>query len=182
MRTDLVLDALRMALARRRRGADVELVHHSDAGRNTRRSRSPRSSTTRVLGVDRVGRRRLRQRPGRELRRLFKTELIADRVWPSPRTARAGDRRMRRLVQPRPPARNARRHPARRVRNSARPPTAGFPATDRSRHSRRGPQIAITGIDVSANASTTRQTAVSALTDRRPASPATHSLDRRKPT
>ena len=32
MRTTLVLDALRMALARRRRGADVELVHHSDAG------------------------------------------------------------------------------------------------------------------------------------------------------
>src|SRR3954467_6456684 len=32
MRTDLVLDALRMALSRRRRGADVELVHHSDAG------------------------------------------------------------------------------------------------------------------------------------------------------
>src|SRR3954452_14625252 len=32
MRTDLVLDALRMALSRRRAGADVELVHHSDAG------------------------------------------------------------------------------------------------------------------------------------------------------
>jgi putative transposase len=32
MRTDLVLDALRMALARRSPGADVELVHHSDAG------------------------------------------------------------------------------------------------------------------------------------------------------
>jgi putative transposase len=32
MRTDLVLDALRMALSRRRHGADVELVHHSDAG------------------------------------------------------------------------------------------------------------------------------------------------------
>ncbi len=32
MRTDLVLDALRMALARRGPGADVELVHHSDAG------------------------------------------------------------------------------------------------------------------------------------------------------
>ena len=29
MRTDLVLDALRMALSRRRAGADVELVHHS---------------------------------------------------------------------------------------------------------------------------------------------------------
>lgn len=32
MRTDLVLDALRMALTRRRSGADVELIHHSDAG------------------------------------------------------------------------------------------------------------------------------------------------------
>ncbi len=32
MRTDLVLDALRMALAVRQRGADVDLVHHSDAG------------------------------------------------------------------------------------------------------------------------------------------------------
>ena len=32
MRTDLVLDALRMALTRRDTGADVELVHHSDAG------------------------------------------------------------------------------------------------------------------------------------------------------
>jgi putative transposase len=32
MRTTLVLDALRMALARRRHGADVELVHHSDRG------------------------------------------------------------------------------------------------------------------------------------------------------
>jgi transposase InsO family protein len=32
MRTDLVLDALRMGLARRRHGADVELIHHSDAG------------------------------------------------------------------------------------------------------------------------------------------------------
>jgi hypothetical protein len=32
MRTTLVLDALRMALARRDAGADVELVHHSDRG------------------------------------------------------------------------------------------------------------------------------------------------------
>jgi putative transposase len=32
MRTDLVLDALRMALTRRQAGADVELIHHSDAG------------------------------------------------------------------------------------------------------------------------------------------------------
>src|SRR4051812_13150018 len=32
MRTDLVLDALRMALHRRDPGADVELIHHSDRG------------------------------------------------------------------------------------------------------------------------------------------------------
>lgn len=32
MRTDLVLDALRMALTTRRHGADVRLVHHSDRG------------------------------------------------------------------------------------------------------------------------------------------------------
>ena len=32
MRTTLVLDALRMALHQREPGADVELVHHSDAG------------------------------------------------------------------------------------------------------------------------------------------------------
>lgn len=32
MRTTLVLDALRMALAQRRAGADLELVHHSDRG------------------------------------------------------------------------------------------------------------------------------------------------------
>jgi putative transposase len=32
MRTDLVLDALRMALGLRDPGADVQLVHHSDAG------------------------------------------------------------------------------------------------------------------------------------------------------
>jgi transposase InsO family protein len=32
MRTDLVLDALRMALTRRQAGAELQLVHHSDAG------------------------------------------------------------------------------------------------------------------------------------------------------
>src|SRR4051812_35499012 len=39
-RTDLVLDALRMALAQRRAGADVALVHHSDAGSRARFNRS----------------------------------------------------------------------------------------------------------------------------------------------
>jgi putative transposase len=48
MRTDLVLDALRMALARRKHGADVELIHHSDAGSqgSTPRTTTARPSTT----------------------------------------------------------------------------------------------------------------------------------------
>jgi putative transposase len=44
MRTDLVLDALRMALHRRGPGADVELIHHSDRGSqgSTRASTTPK--------------------------------------------------------------------------------------------------------------------------------------------
>jgi putative transposase len=40
MRTTLVLDALRLALHQRGPGADVELVHHSDRGSQTRLKRS----------------------------------------------------------------------------------------------------------------------------------------------
>jgi putative transposase len=47
MRTDLVLDALRMALTRRQHGADVDLIHHSDAGSQ---GELIRSSQHRVLG------------------------------------------------------------------------------------------------------------------------------------
>jgi len=46
MRTDLVLDALRMALPRRRAGADLDLVHHSDAGSRYTSLPSSRNSTT----------------------------------------------------------------------------------------------------------------------------------------
>ena len=46
MRTDLVLDALRMALHQRGPGADVELVHHSDRAVNTRAATTPRRSPT----------------------------------------------------------------------------------------------------------------------------------------
>ena len=45
MRTDLVLDALRMALTRRPPGADVELIHHSDAGSQYTSSRSGKNLT-----------------------------------------------------------------------------------------------------------------------------------------
>lgn len=43
MRTDLVLDALRMARGTREHGADVDLVHHSDAAR-TSASAAPKNS------------------------------------------------------------------------------------------------------------------------------------------
>jgi putative transposase len=36
MRTDLVLDVLRMALGQHGGGADVELIHHSDRGSQRR--------------------------------------------------------------------------------------------------------------------------------------------------
>jgi transposase InsO family protein len=85
MRTDLVLDALRMALTRRHAGADVELMHHSDAGRNTPATRSRRSSTTTPCS------RRSGQSATPSINALaesfvdsFKTELIRDRVWQTP--------------------------------------------------------------------------------------------------
>jgi hypothetical protein len=47
MRTDLVLDALRMALSRREQGADVQLIHHSDAGSQGGFNRSSQRSVRR---------------------------------------------------------------------------------------------------------------------------------------
>jgi putative transposase len=58
MRTTLVLDALRMALARRRAGADVALVHHSDAGSLHQCRLHPDPDRSRRAGVDRDRRRR----------------------------------------------------------------------------------------------------------------------------
>jgi putative transposase len=51
MRTDLVLDALRMALSRRAAGADVELVHHSDAGSQAGLKRSSQHQAFGELSV-----------------------------------------------------------------------------------------------------------------------------------
>lgn len=82
MRTDLVLDALRMALTRRGPGADVALVHHSDAG-----SQYTSFDYTQTLddhgvlasigtvgdGYDNAA--------AESFVDSFKTELIRDRVW-----------------------------------------------------------------------------------------------------
>jgi transposase InsO family protein len=82
MRTTLVLDALRMALAQRRAGADVALVHHSDRG-----SQYTSVDYTQTLADNRVA-----QSVGsigdaydnamaESFLDSFKVELIKDRVW-----------------------------------------------------------------------------------------------------
>jgi putative transposase len=82
MRTTLVLDALRMALSRRRRGADVELVHHSDAGSQyTSIDFTQTLDDHDVLGsIGSVGD-ALDNALAESFVDSFKTELIADRVW-----------------------------------------------------------------------------------------------------
>jgi putative transposase len=82
MRTDLVLDALRMALTRRPPGADVELVHHSDAGSQyTSFAFQQELDDHRVLqSIGSVGD-AYDNAMAESFVDTFKTELIADRVW-----------------------------------------------------------------------------------------------------
>ena len=82
MRTTLVLDALRMALAQRGGGADVELVHHSDRG-----SQYTSIDYTQTLAdhgvlasVGSVGD-AYDNALAESFVDSFKTELICDRVW-----------------------------------------------------------------------------------------------------
>jgi putative transposase len=82
MRTDLVLDALRMALTRRPAGADVELIHHSDAG-----SQYTSYAFAQVLhdhgvlaSIGSVGD-AYDNAMAESFVDSFKTELISDRVW-----------------------------------------------------------------------------------------------------
>ncbi len=82
MRADLVLDALRMALSRRQHGADLQLVHHSDAG-----SQYTSFTFNQVLddhgvlaSIGTVGD-ALDNAMAESFVDTFKTELIADRVW-----------------------------------------------------------------------------------------------------
>jgi putative transposase len=82
MRTTLVLDALRMALAQRGPGADVELVHHSDRG-----SQYTSIDYTQTLAdhgvlasVGSVGD-AYDNALAESFVDSFKTELITDRVW-----------------------------------------------------------------------------------------------------
>jgi len=82
MRTDLVLDALRMALHQRAPGADVALVHHSDAGSQyTSIDYTQTLDDAGVLAsIGTVGD-AYDNALAESFVDSFKTELIADRVW-----------------------------------------------------------------------------------------------------
>jgi len=82
MRTDLVLDALRMALARREPGADLALVHHSDAGSQyTSYDYGQTLDDHGVLAsIGTVGD-AYDNATAESFVDSFKTELIRDRVW-----------------------------------------------------------------------------------------------------
>ena len=82
MRTDLVLDALRMALTRRQHGADVDLIHHSDAGSQyTSFAFQQVLDDHHVLGsIGSVGD-AYDNALAESFVDTFKTELITDRVW-----------------------------------------------------------------------------------------------------
>jgi putative transposase len=84
MRTTLVLDALRMALGTRDRGADVQLIHHSDAGSQyTSLDFTQELDDHQVRGsIGTVGD-AYDNAMAESFVDSFKTELIADRVWQS---------------------------------------------------------------------------------------------------
>src|SRR5438034_3841943 len=84
MRTDLVLDALKMALGLRGPGADVELVHHSDRGSQyVSGDYTQTLDDHRVLAsVGSVGD-AYDNALAESFVDSFKTELIADRAWQS---------------------------------------------------------------------------------------------------
>ena len=82
MRTTLVLDALRMALARRGAGADVELIHHSDRGSQYTSIDFTQTLTDHQVlqSVGSVGD-AYDNAMAESFVDSFKTELIADRIW-----------------------------------------------------------------------------------------------------
>jgi len=108
-RTDLVLDALRMALSTREPGADFRLVAHTDRGSPIHLDRlHPDPRRPPRAGLGRIGRGRARQRPGRIIRGLVQNRADRRPRVADTRPARARRRRVHRLVQPRPSARSAR--------------------------------------------------------------------------
>lgn len=82
MRTTLVLDALKMALTRRKTGADLQLVHHSDAGSqytsyDYAQTLNDHDALASIGSVGDAYDNALAE----SFVDTFKTELIRDRVW-----------------------------------------------------------------------------------------------------
>jgi len=82
MRTDLVLDALRMALGRRQGGADLALIHHSDRGSQYTSIDFTQTLTDHgvLQSVGSVGD-AYDNAMAESFVDSFKTELINDRIW-----------------------------------------------------------------------------------------------------
>jgi len=82
MRTDLVLDALRMALGQRRPGADFELVAHTDRGSQYTSADYTQELTDHgvLASVGTVGD-AYDNAMAESFVDTFKTELVADRIW-----------------------------------------------------------------------------------------------------
>jgi putative transposase len=84
MRTDLVLDALRMALAQRGSGADVQLVHHADHGSQyTSGDYTQTLDDHLVLASTGTVGDALDNAMAESFVDSFKTELVRDRAWPN---------------------------------------------------------------------------------------------------
>ena len=102
---------------------------------NTRASTTPRPLDDHGRpGLDRLGRRRLRQRDGRELRRQLQDRADHRPRLANTQPARARDRRLRRLVQPPTPTLITRRYPPSRVRSAPRVPLRGRETLRSRRH------------------------------------------------
>ncbi len=111
MRTDLVLDALRMALGQREAGADFQLVAHTDRGSQyTSADYTQELNDHGVLAsVGTVG--DAFDCDGRELRRHLQDRADRRPRLALPLATGAGRRLLRRLVQQRPPPRISGRSP-----------------------------------------------------------------------
>ncbi len=84
MRTDLVLDALKMGLATRPHGADVQLTHHSDRGSQyTSHDFTQTLDDHQVLASLGSTGDAYDNAMAESFVDSFKTELIRDRVWPT---------------------------------------------------------------------------------------------------
>ena len=120
MRTDLVLDALRMALHQRAPEQMSRSSHTRMPAANTRRSTTPRLLDDHdvLASIGTVGD-AYDNAAAESFVDSFKTELIADRTWTSRTQLELAIVRVRRLVQQRPASTNlsATGHPA-RSRNS----------------------------------------------------------------